>query len=129
MKVYIAAPWHCREQAAQAQDDFESAGIEVSSHWIKNHLPNVENLGKSFGELAAEASEDVTDLLQADVFVILNLDKSEGKAFEMGIAHALGIPIILVGDRTRNVFYYLDDVTQVDSVEDAIKEVEKLEVI
>jgi nucleoside 2-deoxyribosyltransferase len=121
MQVYIAAPWVNKADALIAQEKFEAAGIGVTSHWIKYHSDAVLGNPKDDQELVSQAVEDVEDIIKSDVFVILNLGKSEGKATELGIAYALGMPIILVGNRDINIFYYLPHVYRTDSVEKAIE--------
>lgn len=120
LKVYIAAPWDHKPDALAAQEKFEAAGFEVTSHWIKHHSDAQLNVKSYEIELQKQAIEDVNDVVQSDVFVILNLAKSEGKATEFGFAYGLGIPTILVGERTINIFYYLPNVFRADTVEKAI---------
>lgn len=129
LKVYVAAPWVAKDQALVAKQAFETAGIEVTARWITRDTPADISARYNAGEtnpaddqhLTEEAINDVEDVIKADLFVILNLDKSEGKATEMGMAYALGMPIILVGQRTRNIFYHLPHVFRADSVEKAIE--------
>lgn len=123
LRIYIAAPFDKKAEAGAAQDQFEAAGFEVTSNWIKRESSlNYEDLWKpeNDAELIQEAFSDVQDLTQSEIFVILNLGKSEGKATEMGIAYALGMPILLVGKRDTNIFYWLPEVFRTDSVETAI---------
>ena len=120
LKVYIAAPWVHKAEALAAKEKFEAAGIEVTAHWIKYHSDAALGDPQFDEELQEQAVQDVEDIVQSDVFVILNLDKSEGKATELGFAYGLGIPTILVGPRTRNIFYYLPSIFRTDTVEDAI---------
>lgn len=128
LKVYIAAPWIKKADAFAAKGLFELAGIEVTSRWITRETPQEVSDRYNAGEcnesderhLIEEAINDVEDVVASDVFVILNLEKSEGKATEFGMAYSLGIPTILVGPRTRNIFYYLPNVFRADTVEQAI---------
>jgi len=125
MKVYIAAPWAHRIEAAKAQTAFEAAGHVVTSHWIKYH-PEGELPAE---ELCVQAQQDLHDVLEADTFVILNLALSEGKAFELG--YWLGFfagydtmfrpRTILAGPYTRNIFYHLPEIEQVDTIADVIR--------
>lgn len=71
--------------------------------------------------LAVEARMDMFDVIRADVVLVLNLAKSEGKAVEQGIALAREIPIIVVGLDRFNVFQYLPQYTFVKTVEEAIQ--------
>lgn len=130
MKVYIAAPWVCRAEAGGFQDTLEAAGFEVTSHWIKGHgADSCDGFSKTDDELRQEAQQDLDDLERADAFVIFNLkEKSEGKATELGYALAISKPVILVGERSRNVFYWLPDVLQVDNIEEAITVLQTLSI-
>ena len=119
--VYIAAPWKHKPDALIAQGLFEEAGWTVTSHWIKYHSDAQPGNEKDFGELRIQAHADLDAVKTASLFVILNLLKSEGKATELGYAYALGKPIILVGERERNIFYYLDSIHQVDTIQKAIE--------
>jgi len=124
LRCYIASPWSHKAEAADAQKKFEAAGLIVTSRWIQRESNlTYEDLTKPEHEeeLATQAILDVEDVVASDVFVILNLDKSEGKATELGMAYSLGIPIILVGDRTRNIFYFLPGIFRADTVEQAVE--------
>lgn len=126
--VYIAAPWSHKPEAEAASKLFEEAGFTVTSHWIQYHTnawggynagevaPDTDN-----SELQLQAREDLLDIALAECFVILNLDKSEGKATELGWAIAGSKEIVLVGEKSRNLFYHLPQVRQVGSVEEAIQ--------
>ena len=135
LKVYIAAPFVNKAQAVEARDKFVEAGLDVTSRWLGEDLGlTTADLGKTEHDdvFQTRAAEDIEDILQSDVFVILNLGVSEGKATEMGFAYALGIPVILVGERTVNVFYHLPSVFRADSVEaaiDGIRMANNLEVV
>lgn len=122
LKVYIAAPWANRTEAQEAQKKFEAAGFEVTAHWITRPSTIVGDVfaPENAQELTSEAVEDIEDIIKSDIFVVLNLDMSEGKATEFGFAYALGIPTILVGERTRNIFYYLSHVFRAKDVEQVI---------
>ena len=116
-RVYLAAPWLHKADALVAQTQFEAAGFEVVSHWIQYHEDAIAN----DAELQAQAVEDYADIVaKTDAFVILNLALSEGKAFEFGVAYRQKLPCIVVGNRERNIFYHLPGVLQVETVEEAI---------
>ncbi len=126
VKIYLAAPWVAKEQAKQVAAQLEAEGFVLTSRWINHHSVAV---GKTYDEqmrdhgdiMREQAIEDVLDIYAADVFVILNLEKSEGKATELGIAFTLGLPIALIGERSRNIFYYLPQVQQFDNLEQFIE--------
>ena len=126
-KVYLAAPWKFKKEAAQARDKFVLNGIHVTSRWI-------DFVGDSDDPavLEQEALNDIDDMEDADGMVVLQLEKSEGKAFEQGffIGGMIGgsRKVILVSpDGSRgNVFQYLSYAyTMVSTVEEAIEEVKK----
>lgn len=123
LKIYVAAPFVHRTDAAAAKAKFEAAGFEVTSRWITEDLGLTnDDVGKPEFDaiLQRTAIQDVEDVIAADVFVLLNLAKSEGKATEFGFAYGLGISTIIVGQRAGNVFYLLPNVFRVDTVEEVI---------
>lgn len=78
----------------------------------------VSETSRNYG---AEALRDMAQIRDADVMVIYNTDKSEGKATELGVALMLNKPVILVGERKGNVFYHVSSVIQVASTTEAIQ--------
>lgn len=120
MKVYIAGPWVRRPEVREAAKKLEAAGHEVTSRWLYEHEGNPNDssgLLNPDSYIREQALDDVADVLRADVFIILNLQKSEGKAFEMGVAYMASKPIICVGQRF-NIFCTFG--RTVDTIEDAI---------
>ena len=116
IRIYLASPWIHKADALVAQTQFEAAGFEVVSHWIRYHVNSGDD-----AELQAQAVEDYAEIVaQTDAFVILNLALSEGKAFEFGVAYRQKLPCVVVGSRERNIFYHLPGVVQVETVEEAI---------
>src|SRR6267143_5765011 len=106
MRLYVAAPWTNKPETLEVQKKLVAAGFGVTSRWITRESNlTYEDLEKPEhrAELTEQAILDVEDIISADVFMILNLGKSEGKATELGFAYGLGIPIILVGERTNNI--------------------------
>jgi hypothetical protein len=65
-----------------------------------------------------QAAEDVFDVLSAEALIVLNLQKSEGKAVETGVALMARLPIISVGSRS-NIFQTLG--YEVETVEGALE--------
>lgn len=113
MNIYLAAPWVDRERAALEAVKLEAAGHEITEKWWE-HEDTTDH-----DELVEQAKLDVVGVLAADMLVLLNTQKSEGKAVETGIAIMCCIPIAVVGERT-NLFHHLDDVTLFNSVEEVI---------
>src|SRR3954464_15266950 len=89
-KVYLAAPWTHRPDALAAAQQIEAAGHAITEHWWRHADVPLDQRD----EIRAQAQADVDGVLAADVLVLLNLAKSEGKAVEQGIALQRGIPII-----------------------------------
>ena len=109
MRIYIAAPWTHKADAARVASLLEAAGHTITKRWWEHReVPGYLTADHSNDdELTEQALQDIDGVLTADVFVLLNYEKSEGKAVETGIALAVGIPIIVVGGRS-NLFHYLD---------------------
>lgn len=133
MRLYIAAPWVRRDDARQAMNALHLAGHDITAHWITRSVETDD-----LPTLRREAIEDLQDIERAEGFVILNLDKSEGKATELGFvlgwnrvanAHTdmwwmeTEKPIYLVGLRTRNLFYHLPCIQQFDTLDRLIDEI------
>jgi nucleoside 2-deoxyribosyltransferase len=123
MRIYLAGPWARREEVREARKAFLAAGIEVNAQWLD--VPDIAQAGQTVEtqehlyDLRAEAQRDLDDIAKSDAMVVMNLEKSEGKAVEQGIAIAQGLPLVVVGRRS-NVFQYLERVRVFDTVDDAI---------
>lgn len=120
MKIYIAAPWAQREAAIKASRKFIQVGHEITSRWFNSLGDSSDPTGilRLPEDIKQEAYEDIEDVHQADYLVVLNLQLSEGKAVETGLALAWGIPVISIGPRS-NIFQALG--TEVSDVEEAIE--------
>lgn len=119
MKLYVAAPWVRREEAIEIAAKFVKAGHEITSRWFHHVGDPTDATGKVLDqdEVSKQALEDIEDVRRADTLIVLNLQKSEGKAVETGIAIAAGIPIISVGTRS-NIFQILG--REVETIEEAL---------
>lgn len=120
-RYYLAAPFAQREEAKGVRKLInKTLGWECEATWIDKHLTND---AATPAQLAAEADEDLGDIVASDVFVLLNSGMSEGKAVETGYALAEGIPIVVIGPitPTRNVFLYLPGVSRFDTVEEFVQ--------
>lgn len=121
MKVYIAAPWVRRPDAIAVGEQFKAAGHELTCHWF-THVSDGDPMDATGltcdpVSIRQQATEDIYDVLRADVLVVLNLEKSEGKAVETGVAITAGIPVVSVGKRS-NIFQSLG--YEVDTVDEAL---------
>lgn len=107
--IYIAAPWKDRELMPAIAEKFERKGYIITHKWwLTEDIP--EN-SRTVDLLAEQAKADFEGVKDADMLVLINSAKSEGKAVEQGIALALGKRINAIGTRgdgtSSNVFHYL----------------------
>ena len=125
MRIYIAAPWVKRNEAIEVGKLFTERGYVVTSRWFQHPQIGVGSTGEGadLGALRAQAMEDLEDVAFSDAVVVLNLDKSEGKAVETGYAMANSLPVISVGPRS-NIFQCLAE--EVDDVEGALEFLERI---
>ena len=125
MKVYIAAPWKHKETAKKVKAQVEAAGDEVISRWIDFEVDPNTQYDYPDQVMEEESRKDVEDILNADEVLYLNLEKSEGKATELGMALMRNIPVFVVGGKQNNVFLHLGEdygVYHLESVEDFIEQ-------
>lgn len=123
MRVYIAAPFTHRWHAEEAAKKFETAGHTITYKWWET---NVDMHGDASSEIKQQiAIEEVAGVLKAEVFVLLNTSKSEGKAFETGVAFIGSIPIVVVGGPTH-IFHFLPRVVFVPNLFHALTHVNGL---
>lgn len=126
MKVYLAAPWVWREEAQKLAEWLAHKGYFVTHDWW-NH----ETSWSDHETLAIHAQKDVTAVSVAEVVIVLDYEKSEGKAVEQGIALTLKKPIILVhkeGVNNLNVFHHLPYYVHVNNYEEMFRALEVMQV-
>ena len=121
MKVYLAAPYGCRDYAIRIMRMLELQHIEVTSRWLKD---DTETLSDEW------ARNDLADVARADILIALNPEGWEnkgtgGRHVEYGYALALNKIVVLVGERS-NIFHHLSSVKQIDGHEDLAKQVKKI---
>ena len=107
LRVYVAGPWDCRNAAREVAELLEKeCKVIITRDWW-NHEAG-EHDTKALAKLARE---DVNAVREADVMVLLNFAKSEGKAVEQGIAIAEGIPIFALNGQGSvvgaSIFHHL----------------------
>lgn len=102
MNIYIAAPWGHREDARAASLLVEQAGHTITHKWWDHEAGD-----EDYDTLKVLAEKDIHGVYEADVLILLNLVKSEGKAVEQGLAIAAGIPVFGVGAHPTNIFQNL----------------------
>lgn len=131
MNVYIAAPWKDRVTMPDVAAQLENAGHTITHKWwLTENGGDVPVRGDDRTTFMSEmANQDFDGVMSADIVVLINSCKSEGKSVEQGIALAFDKDIIAVGKRgefSNNVFHYMDNYIWVDSVEEAIKELDNV---
>lgn len=126
MKVYLSARYARMSELAVYRDELADHGIGCTSTWLT---------GSTFENSTANAVQDIDDVYAADAFVAFAEEPVEfsdkpyasrgGRHVEFGVAFETGLPIIVVGPR-ENVFHLLPGVMQVDTWEDALRELQEL---
>ena len=123
MKVYIAAPYKDKTKMSKIAEKVTAAGHTITHAWWDVEVSDEKN--PTAKELRRQAEADVEGVRRADVVLLINSAKSEGKSLEQGIAIADRKPIIAVGklgEFSKNVFHYLRNYTWVTTVEEGIDE-------
>lgn len=122
MNIYIAAPWKHKQSAIETSDRVESVGHTVVSNWFRNDYDaNVYEAPEKI--MATEAERDIVELSRAEAVIYLNIEKSEGKATELGFAIARSIPVFVIGGKQNNVFLHTHFVTHCFDLEDALERI------
>lgn len=129
MKIYLAARYSRHPEMRAYRDDLEDLGHTVTSRWINGHHQMAEATMFTAGapeEVNRFALEDLEDLRAADLVInFTEVPRSGnnrgGRHVEFGMAHALGLGLIIVGHR-ENVFHYLPEVVFYPSWEEALKD-------
>lgn len=104
-----------------------SASVEGAGHEITHKWWDVEDTPESERTvqiLREQAVKDVLGVKNADLVLVINTAKSEGKSLEQGVAIGDNKPIVIVGKRgefSMNVFHYLDNYRWVETVSEALE--------
>lgn len=117
---YLAAPFIDKDAARAARQQIEDAlGYKCTSRWIDNHVQDF--VGMPSAVARREANADIGDILEAELFILLNTGYSEGKMFELGYAVSDDMPIVLIGERTH-IFHHLPGIRVYPTVKDFIND-------
>jgi hypothetical protein len=118
MRVYIAAPWKHKSRAAEVKQQLQEAGLTVTSRWMD--FKETPGVAYEYNDdvMRAEALNDIEDVAKSTAMLYLNLEKSEGKATELGMALAYSMPIYVIGGKQNNVFLHLPEINHINSVEE-----------
>ncbi len=114
MTIYLAGSWRLKSSVRYARGKFEAVSIKVQSDWIDSP----DEVGHA--ELRASAYRDLQQLEGADALVLMSVEKSDGKASEFMYAYCNRKPIVVVGNHDLNIFYHLDNVILVNTIQEAI---------
>lgn len=120
MKIHLASRYDRRFQMLGVTAVLMRAGHVVTSRWIE---------GRGDGP-AADAAEDVEDILRSDCILCFTEEPSEqmpwvargGRHVEFGVALAMGKRLCIVGPR-ENIFHHLAYVEQFRSLDDFVAQV------
>lgn len=108
MIFYTAGPWADREVVKGIRDKMEAAGLTVKAKWLDVVPPPADTEGYQ-AYMKEQAMVDLKGVIAADVLIYVNTGTlSEGKATELGVAMAMLKPIIIIGDRSNNIFLHLN---------------------
>ena len=111
---YVAARWETKDDADKLRDALAERGIGCTSRWLEEE--------PSLGDVPEEkkilvAGMDALDVRRAQALVLWNPPEKHrqgtgGCHVEVGMALALGIPVLVVGGGS-NVFHWLPGVTRI----------------
>lgn len=118
VKIYLAAPWVWRNEARRIAELLRRDGFIITRNWWDK-----EAAEDDYSQLQDHAILDIQAVRHADAVIVLNLERSEGKAVETGVALTDGIPIVIVtgGQKRSNIFQTL--CTEVETVADAVAKI------
>jgi nucleoside 2-deoxyribosyltransferase len=122
--IYVAAPWICKADAQNFATQLEQAGHDITERWWE-HREVASYPGRSLDDLAElrkQAERDLAGIDDADLVIVLQLTKSEGKAAETGYALAQEKPILVVSPNGEygNLFHTMEGVTMVRTTKEAL---------
>lgn len=120
VKIYVAAPWVHRERAADVASTLQYAGFVIAYRWWEIDGGDLDNPA-DFEAHRQCAVNDLNAVSESDVVLVMQWEKSEGKAVETGAALTHGIPVIVYNETGKrgNIFHTL--CVEVDSLTEAIR--------
>ena len=121
IKLYLASPFSDKDKMPELAKQFEDRGFVITRKWWE--VEDKTEAEKTPQFLRGEALSDIEGVKAANVVVLFNTKKSEGKAVEQGIAIANNIPIFAIGKRgafSKNVFHYLEHYFWVETLHDVL---------
>lgn len=133
MKIYVASKFGNREAVQEAQRRLIERGHSITYDWTRDDDPAIAGACNEYkipiDETIARdlALRDVRGVQAADVVVFLPTEQGgRGCYTEMGLALALGVPVVVVGPYFNSIFMYVPGVERVASLADAIANLDLL---
>lgn len=135
MKVYLAAAWRRQAELRDIASRLAARDVEITSRWLfEEEAPNPKDRDRHRRETAFI---DIQDVRAADVLVRFTDQAARidgeyptgqipaglatgARMFEMGLAWAEGIPIVVVGGK-QPVFDYLPNIVHLKDVEELLE--------
>lgn len=120
--VYICARFGRQEEARELAERLVPLGLSITSSWLWQHADEMYN--HSPKESAEAAIKDVREVRAADGIIYLSEKEDNpwgrgGRHVEFGVAVAEDLQLHVIGP-LENLFHYLPDVLQYDSIDDFI---------
>jgi nucleoside 2-deoxyribosyltransferase len=119
VKIYLAAPFSWKDQMNIYASELRELGMEVTSRWLEEPHASTTQLSELEEEQHSfYAKQDCQDISNADVLVFFS-DPSKtivrgGRHVEFGIALALGMPVVVIGEK-ENIFHYSAGITHCEN--------------
>lgn len=118
MNLYIAAPWIDKDKMPEIAAKFESHGHSITHKWWETE--DIPESKRTADVLRVQADLDMEGVITANIVVLFNTSKSEGKAVEQGIAVGMNKHIVAIGRLgdgvSKNVFHFLPNYTWLPSL-------------
>jgi len=134
MRVYLASQYKRRDELRQYREQLEEVGVIVTSNWLNETSPLDGKLTNEREDFYVHtANVDIQDIESADALVLFSEDPLTGvprggRHFETGYAHALEMPVYVVGPK-ENVFHYRDRVYHYETFDKFLKAVKNHDIV
>lgn len=142
MKAYVAGRISRQDEVRAIVKALKATGVEITREWtwtdsITNEQEAAAYRRRAYAQPSEqyhqEAEDDISAVLDADIFIILTDEHGSSMYVEMGVAFAAqkltGKPkkIYAIGPHfDRMVFYQHDNVVRVNSVEEIVAELQRV---
>lgn len=121
MKVYVAGRVKQIPRVQVVRDWLREEGHSITFDWTGPEGEQRSDWSKAPDVARGLADRERRAVLAADVVVLVGWGCAEGEGglgcfIEVGVALALGIPVVIVGPCRESVFWYLPAVQRVDNL-------------